>query len=250
MSFQQIQSSFIDYIRDPSRSLPVDTDARHMKVYRELFFNNIEGLVGNAMPVLKSLYEESDWLALIQKFFTEHDCRTPVFVEIAGEFLDFLVNEYEPGELDPPFMLELAHYEYLELRVAVARDNAVCEHLDIICADDKLVLSPLARVAQYAFEVQHIGPDYRPTEPASRPQYFCIYQNEEQEVEFLSLTSLTAQVLSILADGQGWCLDDLVDWCKINFPALDASSIEQGILPLLTQMAQKGIIRKLGSVDL
>ncbi|MGI2260019.1 HvfC family RiPP maturation protein [Shewanella sp. GXUN23E] len=245
MSFQQIQSSFIDYIRDPSHPLPVDTDTRHMQVYRELFFNNVEGFVGNAMPVLKSLYEEPDWLALVQTFFAEHDCRTPIFVEIAGEFLDFLVNEYEPGSADPPFMLELAHYEYLELQVAVTRDNPVFVRLDIIAAQDRLVLSPLARVAQYAYEVQHIGPDYRPTEPASQPQYFCVYRDDMHEVEFLSLAPLTAQVLNVLADGRGWQISELTEWCKANFPSLDVSMIEQGILPLLTQMAQKGIIRKL-----
>ena len=243
MSFREVQSSFIDYIRDPSRPLPVDTDARRMKIYRELFFNNIEGFVSNAFPVLRSLYRDEDWQALVQQFFVTHDCQTPIFVEIAGEFLQFLVEEYQPQESDPPFLLELAHYEYLELQVAVAKESTANRPLELINEDDLLVLSDCARVAQYVFEVQHISSDYQPDEPASRPQCFCVYRDEDDEVQFLALAPLTAQVLSMLQQGAGMTLAGVTDWCKSTFPQLEDSAIEQGVLPLLTQMAQKGIIQ-------
>lgn len=243
MSFRQVQESFIDYIRDPSRPLPVDTDARRMSVYRELFFNNVEGFVSNAFPVLKSLYGRDNWLALVQQFFVTHDCQTPIFVEIAAEFLDFLINEYEANADDPAFILELAHYEYLELQVAVAQESESCQRLELITEDDKLVMSQCARVAQYAYEVQHISADYQPLEPASGPQCFCVYRDDDDDVQFLALAPLTAQVLSMLASADGMTLSGITAWCKSAFPQVQADAIEQGILPLLTQMAQKGIIR-------
>ncbi len=243
MSFREVQSSFIDYIRDPGRPLPVDTDARRMKVYRELFFNNVEGFVSNGFPVLRSLYGDEQWQALVQQFFVTHDCQTPIFVEIAGEFLQFLITEYQPQDTDPPFLLELAHYEYLELQVAVAKESGNHQTLELINQDDLLLLSDCARVAQYAFEVQHISAEYQPDEPASRPQCFCVYRDEEDEVQFLALAPLTAQVLSMLHQSEGMTLDSIIEWCKSTFPQLEDSAIEQGILPLLTQMAQKGIIQ-------
>ncbi|MGL6124345.1 MAG: HvfC/BufC family peptide modification chaperone, partial [Shewanella sp.] len=74
MDFKQVQQSFIDYIRDPSSPLPANTDLSRMQVYRELFFSNVQGFVSSGFPVLKSLYSEDDWLALVQRFFSQHDC--------------------------------------------------------------------------------------------------------------------------------------------------------------------------------
>ena len=123
MGFIEVQQQFMDYIRDPSLPLPEGIEPRRMKIYRELFFNNIAGFVSSAFPVLKSVYEDDQWQALVQQFFVSHDCKTPIFVEIAGEFLAFLQHEYQMTEDDPVFMLQLAHYEWLELCVAVAPDT-------------------------------------------------------------------------------------------------------------------------------
>lgn len=108
MDFKQVQQSFIDYIRDPQKPVPSGVPLERMQVYRELFFNNVMGFVSNAFPVLKSLYSDSQWQALVQAFFSQHDCKSPIFIDIAGEFLQFLQFEYSPAESDPPFMLELA----------------------------------------------------------------------------------------------------------------------------------------------
>lgn len=50
MDFKQVQQSFIDYIRDPSRPLPADTDVRRMQVYRELFLIMCWDLCRTAFP--------------------------------------------------------------------------------------------------------------------------------------------------------------------------------------------------------
>jgi len=130
MTFVNVQQSFIDYIRDPRQPLPSGTDARRMQVYRELFFNNINGFVSNAFPVLCSLYEDEQWEALVQQFFVTHDCQTPIFIEIAQEFLVFLQQEYRVSERDPVFMLELAHYEWLELVVATEQENPLHQSIN------------------------------------------------------------------------------------------------------------------------
>lgn len=100
MGFIEVQQQFMDYIRDPSLPLPEGIEPRRMKIYRELFFNNIAGFVSSAFPVLKSVYEDDQWQALVQQFFVSHDCKTPIFVEIAGEFLAYLQHEYQMTEHD------------------------------------------------------------------------------------------------------------------------------------------------------
>ncbi|NMH64371.1 DNA-binding domain-containing protein [Shewanella salipaludis] len=244
MSFTELQIAFMNYVRDPANPLPQGTDSRRMGVYRELFFNNIQGFIASAFPVLKSLYAEASWLALVQDFFAHHDCRTPIFVNIAQEFLDFLQQEYVPKGQDAPFMLELAHYEWLELAVAIAQDEptqAWLSDAEVTCRP--LSLAATARVAQYTYEVQRISQDYRPAAPAASPLFFCVYRDREDEVAFLQLNPLSAQVLAYMAQRGEVVLTEIVAWLERLYPQMTTEAIIQGSSQLLRQLAALGIIR-------
>ena len=243
MSFTLVQQSFIDHIRDPSMPIPVGTDARRMKIYRELFFNNIKGFVSNAFPVLCSLYEEQQWEALVQQFFANHDCKTPLFIEIAEEFLVFLQDEYQATEADNSFMLELAHYEWLELLVATERDNPLHHSIDASDIESvKLCVSASAKVAQYRFDVQRISPDYRPSVASEQPNFFCIYRDKQDEVCFLQLNPLAAQVLAYLAQNEAATFDELTQWLVSSFTHIESDVLIKGSHQLLLDMVSKGII--------
>jgi hypothetical protein len=250
MSFIETQQNFMDYIKDPSNPLPEGIEARRMKIYRELFFNNIEGFVSNAFPVLKSLYSEQDWQLRVQQFFVTHDCHTPIFIEIAQEFLQFLQTEYTATEVDPPFMLELAHYEWLELVVAVAQEHPQQKIMDMTAVDADLIssmrlsVSSASQIAQYNYDVQHISEDYRPKEPTEEPQFFCIFADFEDEVSFLQLNPLTAQVLAYMSQFESVQCVDLVDWLVVTFTDIEPAVLENGCVELLMQLSAKGIIRE------
>lgn len=250
MEFTAIQQGFMNYIRDPSQPLPEGIEPRRMTIYRELFFNNINGFISSAFPVVKTLYNEPDWLALVQQFFVEHDCHTPIFIEIAGEFLAFL-QQYQLKPTDPIFLLELAHYEWLELVVATTQASLTQQTLTI----DELATRPLqmsmcAKVAQYQFDVQHISVDYQPVEPPEQPQYFCVYRDVDDEVAFLQLNLLTAQVLALLAhttdtaesELQSLTLADIVTWLTEQYPQMQTEVLTNGCVQMLSQMVEKGIV--------
>ena len=244
MSFVEIQNEFMDYIKNPENPLPNGIEQRRMSVYRELFFNNLKGFVSNAFPVLETLYTEEQWDELIQSFFVTHDCKTPIFVEIAQEFLIFLQSEYELKEHDPIFMLELAHYEWLELVVSVAKEQ---RELNPISSEDiesvTLSLSESAKVAQYSFDVQHISLDYQPIEPLETPRFFCVYRDQDEEVSFLQLTPLSAQVLSFIEHEVETSFAAIISWLHQIYPQMELDEIKQGCLQLLQQMAEKQIVK-------
>ena len=244
MSFLQIQQSFIDYIKQVSLELPNGTDARRMKVYRELFFNNVEGFVSGAFPVLKTLYTNESWLVLVQTFFAKHDCQTPIFIEIAQEFLVFLQTEYEFNSTDPLFMLELAHYEYMELVVAVAKNNPQHKPIDGPIVGQVICLSDTSKVLQYTYDVQHISDEYRPVSPSELPQFFCLYRDDEDEVIFLQLTPLSAQVLGSLSQYEAINYGDLNTWLVNTYPDMDKNVLHQGALQLLDELANKGVVKQ------
>ncbi len=243
MSFVEVQNEFMDYIKNPSNPLPEGIEQRRMSVYRELFFNNVKGFVSNAFPVLETLYEEQRWNDLIQEFFVNHDCQTPIFVEIAQEFLIFLQSEYESKEYDPIFMLELAHYEWLELVVSVAKSQRDLKTLNTGDIESStLCLSESAKVAQYSFDVQHISVDYQPIEPLESPKFYCVYRDSEEEVSFLQLTPLSAQVLSFIDHEVETSFEAITSWLHQMYPQMELADIEQGCLQLLQQMTEKQIV--------
>ena len=82
--FIRTQVAFAAHIRDPEGvAAPGDVEARRMAVYRELFYNNVEGFVSSGFPVLRSLYDDEPWHALVREFFIKHRCQTPYFLEIS-----------------------------------------------------------------------------------------------------------------------------------------------------------------------
>lgn len=243
MGFMTVQQSFIDYIRDPSKPVPPGTEVGRMQIYRELFFNNIKGFISNAFPVLCSLYEEEDWDTLVQTFFANHDCQTPIFIEIAQEFVTFLQSEYCLTDGDDHFMLELAHYEWLELLVATEQANPLHRQLSYNEIDStKLCLSAVAKVAQYRFEVQRISTEYRPKVASEQANFFCIYRDAQDEVCFLQLNPLTAQVLAYIEQNEAVTFDTLSHWLIDTFSHMEATLLISGSRQLLSEMIAKGIV--------
>ena len=54
------------------------------------------------------------WHALVHDFYRDHRCSTPLFPELPREFIQYL-QARDAGAGDPPWLLELAHYEWVEL---------------------------------------------------------------------------------------------------------------------------------------
>ncbi len=62
MALAQLQQAFVAYLRRDDMPLPAGTDERHMRVYRELFFNNVNGFVSNAIRFLsRCIQRRSGW---------------------------------------------------------------------------------------------------------------------------------------------------------------------------------------------
>ncbi len=207
MSFAGVQKQLADHLRDPQQVAPPEAmEERRLAIYRELVFNNIEGFLSSGFPVLRSLYDDDAWGQLVRDFIRSHRSESPYFLQISEEFLAFLQDEYHPGPQDPPFLLELAHYEWVELALDVSTEEipaASCpsglnpEQI----LDARLELSPLVWRLSYQFPVHRIGPDYRPQEPPAEPTFLLVYRNRQQQVRFMESNALTVHLLNLLEAG-------------------------------------------------
>jgi len=239
--FQQVQRQFAAHIRNPENNpAPAGLEPRRMKIYAELFYNNVEGFLATAFPVLRKLTPDQRWHAMARDFFSRHQCHTPLFHGIAEEFLKYLDSERGEVASDPAFLRELAHYEWVELALSVAEDKpegissspsvAKPTHPDETPARPSMagrtassrtppdfakheavdpngdlmhgvpVVSPLAWTLAYEFPVHRIAPEFQPAAPPASPTFVIVYRTLADEVKFMEINAVTARLMELAAE--------------------------------------------------
>lgn len=180
-----------------------------MKIYERLVYNNIEGFISGGFPVLRALYDDDAWHLLVRAFVDQHSCHTPYFLEISQEFLQFLMQDYQVQGNDPPFLAELAHYEWAELALDISEEvlGPPVQTENILA--EVVSLSPLAWSLCYRFPVHKIGPGFRPLE-AAEPTYLVVYRNRADQVGFIELNAVTARLLELVRDNTSDTVETLL----------------------------------------
>lgn len=201
--FIRAQRAFAAHLRDPERHpAPADVEDRRLQIYRDLFFNNVNNFISNGFPVLKSLLSASRWQRLVRDFFRDHGAESPYFVDIPREFVTWLSEAFEPEEGDPPFLLELAHYEWMELVLDVSREEIPRTGFN---SDGDLLqgaplLSPLVCVLSYSYPVHRIGPSFQPEVPGEQPVWLLVYRDGGYRVQFMEINAVTARLLTLMQE--------------------------------------------------
>jgi hypothetical protein len=209
-SLAALQTAFAAHLRNPELSpAPEGIEDRRLQIYRDLFFNNICKFLSSNFPVLKKIYGEAAWRQLAREFYTEHRAHTPLFPEIPKEFLRYVQEQREDRQGDPPFLLELAHYEWVELALSLDTHEIDAHQIDKfeVQADGDLlqgipVLSPLAWPLAYRFPVHRIGPDFRPDIAPAEATRLLAYRNRKDEVRFMQINQLIWLLLEKLQNGE------------------------------------------------
>ena len=201
MSLEQTEKQLASHIRNPADiAAPEGIEQRRLKIYRDLFYNNIENFIASGFPVLRSLFADDAWHSMVRDFMIHHQCHTPYFLEISQEFLLYLQNTRASRQDDPPFLKELAHYEWVELALDVAEEDLALIEVD--SEGDLLeslpMVSPLAWSLCYQYPVHKIGSDFQPDQPGPESSYLIVYRNSDDKVGFMEANSVTARLLELL----------------------------------------------------
>jgi uncharacterized protein len=200
---QELQRAFAAHLRDPQRHpAPAGLEDRRVAVYRELFFNNVSSLLGSTFPVLRLILGEARWRALVRDFYAQHAARTPLFLEVPREFVEYLMQERAAQPEDPPFIAELAHYEWVELALSVDESEVPQTGYD---RDGDLlegipVLSPLAWSLAYRFPVQRLSPQFQPTSAPQQPTWLVACRRHDDRVKFTTINALTARLVELMQE--------------------------------------------------
>lgn len=263
--FQQLQQQFAAHIRNPetvayapSKEKPIE--ARRLQAYQELFFNNLEGFFTQIFPVCVEIISYNQgrerWLQIIREYMVKHDSHTPLFHELGEEFLLFLESEFQPLESDPPFLLELAHYEWVELALTVSTEvgfdavNEVDEASGLVAdLDHKYTLSPVAWPLAYEWPVHQLSTTFQPTEKPETVTTLLVYRHEDEEgtevIDFMTLTPLLYQWLVALeqSDSARMAFENVAELHQLT-----ADSLQHAIQEVLNDLVNLNILRAVDKI--
>lgn len=199
---QALQRAFALHLRDPDRHPPPPgLEDRRVQIYRDLFLANVVSLLAGNFPVLRTLYDEAGWRALVRRWYGTQRAQTPLFPELGREFVRWLQQHADDGAAPHAWQAELAHYEWMEVVAANSEidldDGPPAVDGDLL--DGVPVRSPLTWPLLYRWPVQRIRADALPGDmPPAHPTCLIIVRDRRDQVGFLEANPLTLRLLELL----------------------------------------------------
>ena len=244
-SFKDLQYRFASHLRNPSIApAPHGIEDRRLKIYRDLFYNNVESFISGGFPVLRSLTSDEKWHRMVRDFYSSYRCQTPYFLQISQEFLGYLQHVRQPEADDYPFLLELAHYEWIELAADIDVDEIPSTGFNPNgnLMQGRPVLSPLAYVVSYQYPVHRISVDWFPAEPPAVATFLIVYRDHQDQVRFMEINGVTARLMMVLEENPEFTGKDAVLAVAAELPHLEQSVVMQGGEAALKQLRTSDIL--------
>lgn len=246
LGFQDYQRAFTAHIRDPRGvRRPQGAQARRMRVYNELLYNNVEGFLLACFPVSRDILGKRRWARLTRAFFRDHVSHSPYFRQIPEEFLRFLRDECQPTPEIPDFLPELAHYEWVELALETsnrdAKTPAFIPDGDLLTG--RPLLNPVTMILAYRYPVHRLSRSRQPASPPDLPTFILAFRTADTlEIRFQAISALAAQLLNLLLTEPPACGRDLLLALARESCAPDPDSFLRAGANLLNELRLSGAI--------
>lgn len=200
MDFQAAQRQFLAHLRNPQQQpLPIGFAPQGVAVYADLLYNKFNESLELCFPVTHAILGETAWQQLLKSFIAQHRCLSPYYRQIPDEFMAYL--QTEPLNDDAPlYLLELAHFEWVELIFAIAEAEPVAAFESdvkdwLVCCP---VFAPVLQLLHYAYPVQRINENYQPTTSPEQATHILGFRDADEVVQFVELNPATARLVEIL----------------------------------------------------
>ena len=170
-------------------------------VYRDLARTALEDPLPDTFPITQALLAGAGaWTEAVEGFLASRTVSSPYYRDIAPAFVAWLAAS-RWGQDRWPFLLQLAHYEALELEVLRHPDTPQPADLEPEpTADHVAVLDPAARNLTYGHAVQEATVD-TPVPPARCTHLLC-HRDGGGDFRVLELTPHVSALLARSQEGQ------------------------------------------------
>lgn len=171
------------------------------RLYRDLVRTALEDPLLDAFPVTQALLaRDGAWTWAVGAFLASRTVSSPYYRDVAPAFVAWLADS-RWGQERWPFLLQLAHYEVLELDVVRhPEEPAPPGLLREPAAERVAVLDPAARNVAYGFAVQAATVE-APDPPATCAWLLC-HRDREGAFRVLELTPHVSALLARSQEGQ------------------------------------------------
>lgn len=155
---------------------------RRLRVYKGLVKGSILDPIPDCFPILKALLEAADaWQDCLDAFFASRSVQSLYYRDVNPTFVAWLA-ESAWGQERWPFLLQLAHFEYVELEVLISPDTVPVPGLKATPdPEDRAVFDGAFRNLAYGYRV--LEADEEDPEPAEAPAFVVCLRNREGRFE-------------------------------------------------------------------
>jgi hypothetical protein len=242
--FFSVQRAFTQHLRDPDRvASPANLAPERVAVYSNAVIRNAETFIGENFPRLKSILADPVWSSMVRDYFSRHPSTTPLFVELPGEFLRYL-DELRDDPDDPPFLYELAHFEFLETQVSADEqridERGLEPHGDVIVGVP--VVNPTLRLVRYTFPVHRIDASNQPATEPDVPTFIAGFRDRGNHYAFIDLNSASARAVELLLLDEGLSGDEVMRAIAAELQHPDPDAVVAGGREILERLAARDAI--------
>jgi len=238
------------HVRDPAANPgPPGIEPRRLKIYSDLVYNNLDGLLAGNFPVMRKTVGDADWRSLVRCFLSRHHSHTPLFTELGREFIAFLESD---AGMDParPWLAELAHYEWAELGLQLSDAVLPAHEPDgdpgsspgQALLDGVPVLSPLAWPLAYRWPVHTIGPGFESVEPPPEPTLVLLRREADGRIHFSMLSPLLFRLLELVGANTERSGRELLRQLAIEAGPHDFHAFLEQARPMLQRLQDEGVL--------
>lgn len=242
--FQTVQRQFLAYLRNPQQQLPTGFASQGIAVYADLLYNKFNESLVLCFPVTYAILGETAWQQLLKSFIAQHRCLSPYYRQIPDEFIQYLQVEWV-NHTGLSFLLELAHFEWVELALAIAESEPVTA-IDSDVKDwlaSHPVFAPVLQLLHYAYPVQRINEGYQPTTPPEQTTLILGFRDADERVQFIELNPATARLVEILHDtDETYTVREAIEQIARELQHPEPSMLFDFGIATLTDLMQQGAI--------
>ncbi|MSR14455.1 MAG: DUF2063 domain-containing protein [Gammaproteobacteria bacterium] len=243
-AFIRAQHELTRHLRDPTTySRPPALPEPRVAVYRKAVIHNIERFMADNFPRIKEILDPGIWESMIRDYFIRHRANTPTFAKLPQEFLDYLRVERQT-QSDPPFLYELAHFDWLENVIATDERRIDLTGTDVNGAllDDEIAVNPIHRVEVYRFPILALGPQYQPALPPTAPTNIVAFRDAEHRYAVLELNAVALQLFTTIKEQPRIRARTVLLGIAAGLGHPTPEAVIAGGLDILSRMRQRGLI--------
>lgn len=208
----------------------LETFSSRLLTYRGLARNALEDPLPDCFPITHALLEAADlWDDCMDAFLASRTIQSSYYRDVNPAFVTWLSNSAW-GQERWPFLLQLAHFEYIEVEILRWPDEPLSKDLKAKpTADAQIVFDGATRNLAYAYRVHEATKE--DPEPEGGETFLLGYRDAEGDFNYSELSAHASAFLARCTEGE-----------SIGTAASALNLELEEVLDLLSSFREKGAL--------